>query len=110
MSKILQGGLLCFLFAGCSSAPHYEKMETIDQKFASSDDVTSGMALTRLGAVIDISVEEGQDQKVRLTKENAELKEKVSKLQNDLDEERKKVLVLRMTEHPPREPASEVSK
>lgn len=101
--------LLIFLglISGCSSAPHYENMPTLEQKVASDEDIRPGMVLTKNGAVVDIAVEEVQAQKARLEKENNELKERIKKLQADLDQERQTVLVLRMSAHPPREPASE---
>jgi hypothetical protein len=93
--------------SGCASAPHYEKMPTVAERFANDEDVKPGMALTSHGAVVDIKVEEVQAQKSRLEQENADLKEKINALQSDLDQERLKVTTLRLLQSNSRHPASE---
>jgi predicted nuclease with TOPRIM domain len=92
--------------SGCASAPHYEKMPTVAERFANDEDVKPGMALTSHGAVVDIKVEEVQAQKDRLERENGELKEQIKRLNDDLNQEREKVTVLKMSVNPPRVPAS----
>lgn len=97
---------LCLTLAGCASAPHYEKMQTAEEKLSAEEDIKPGMMITKKGAVLDVSVEEVQAQKARIEKENGELKDQLKKLQADLDQERLKVLILKMAV-PQRVPASE---
>lgn len=87
---------LILIISGCSSAPTYEKMQTVDERFANDEDVKPGMALTRHGAVIDIKVEEVQAQKARLEAENAELRKRLKDTENDLAQERLKTMALKL--------------
>jgi hypothetical protein len=81
--NLLAIGFLTF-FAACSSGPpSYEKMRTADQALNQYDQntVKNGMAITKKGAVIDVTVEEVQAQKNRLAFENQEKDKKIDALQ-----------------------------
>jgi hypothetical protein len=75
--KKLIGLLALSVLVGCSSAPKYALMPTIESKLDDTDHVIKdGMAITKKGAVLDIKIEEVQEQKKRLQEEifNKDLK------------------------------------
>lgn len=74
------------VLTGCgSSTPRYERMNTVEQYLDADDGQPprNGMAITKKGAVLDITVEEVQLQKKRLEFELHAAKSKVNYLENE---------------------------
>jgi len=79
--------ILALHLSSCSSKKEFEKMPTVEERVNKYDQKTidSGMAVTKHGSVVDISVQDVQQQKKNLEAKVEYLEKYVAALKHDIE-------------------------
>jgi peptidoglycan hydrolase CwlO-like protein len=87
LAMAITGTCLILNLSSCSSRKEFEKMPTVEERVNKYDQKTidSGMAVTKHGSVVDISVQDVQQQKKNLQAKVEYLEKYVAALKHDVD-------------------------
>ena len=86
-------------FTGCSSAPRFEKMTSVDdvlENYETSNHKNDEQFITKKGSVVSMKLEEVRDQKRRLENELSERDAKIVYLNEVIDEMKRDLMQLRI--------------